>query len=88
MLQMRDIWFEIGGNWKKKEKRKEKRPGINNIKWPLQKCYKQTQKWRMTEIDKTNRHKKRWIVMKELFSGRAKVRGTDSAVFFKLKKIN
>ncbi len=52
------------------EEKREKKQGEAWEKWykvTLQKCYKQTKKWRITEIDDTNRHKKRWIVvMKEL----------------------
>ena len=51
------------------EKRKKEREEAweKRYKVALQKCYKQTKKWRMTEIDKINCSKKRWIVvMKEL----------------------
>ncbi len=50
----------------KKEKEKEE-TWKKQYKLALQKCYKQTKEWRMTEIDKINRSKKRWMVlMKDL----------------------
>ena len=50
----------------KRKKEKEEAWGKRD-KLALQKCYKQTKKWRLTENNKRNRNDKRWIsVMKEL----------------------
>lgn len=57
-------------DWLKLEEKREKEreeAAEKRQKVALQKCYKQTNKWRMTEIDRTKSNKKRWmLVMKEL----------------------
>ena len=69
ILYAKDARHMVRDRLELEEKREKEREEAweKRYKVALQKCYGKTKKWRMTEIDKINRSKKRWIlVMKEL----------------------
>ena len=67
-LYAKDARHIVQDRLESEEMREREREEEKRYKVALQNCAKQTKKWRMTKIDKVNRHKKRWIVvMKGLF---------------------